>query len=77
MSQVMLKGDPVSIGGTFPQVGDDVKDFNLANNKREDVTLEIFSGQKKVINIFPALIRQHALYPLSDSIKKLATYLIQ
>jgi thioredoxin-dependent peroxiredoxin len=55
MSQVMLKGDPVSIGGTFPQVGDDVKDFNLANNKREDVTLEIFSGQKKVINIFPSI----------------------
>ncbi len=55
MSQVMLKGDPVSIGGTFPQVGDNVKDFNLANNKREDVTLEIFSGQKKVINIFPSI----------------------
>ena len=55
MSQVMLKGDPVSIGGTFPKVGDDVKDFNLANNKREDVTLEIFSGQKKVINIFPSI----------------------
>ena len=55
MSQVMLKGDTVSIGGTFPQVGDNVKDFNLANNKREDVTLEIFSGQKKVINIFPSI----------------------
>lgn len=55
MSQIMLKGDPVSIGGSFPQVGDNIKDFSLANNKREDVTLETFSGQKKVINIFPSI----------------------
>jgi thiol peroxidase len=55
MSQVMLKGGPVSIGGSFPQVGDTVKDFSLANNKREDVNLESFTGQKKVINIFPSI----------------------
>ena len=40
MSQVTLKGDPVQIGGSFPKVGDAVKDFNLANNKRENVNLE-------------------------------------
>jgi len=51
----MLKGGPVSIGGSFPQVGDTVKDFSLANNKREDVNLESFTGQKKVINIFPSI----------------------
>ena len=55
MSQVMLKGGPVSIGGSFPQPGDTVKDFSLANNKREDVNLESFTGQKKVINIFPSI----------------------
>ena len=55
MSQVMLKGGSVSIGGTFPQPGDTVKDFSLANNKREDVNLESFTGQKKVINIFPSI----------------------
>tara|TARA_B110000971_G_scaffold191802_1_gene203647 strand:- start:441 stop:932 length:492 start_codon:yes stop_codon:yes gene_type:complete len=51
----MLKGGPVSIGGSFPQPGDTVKDFSLANNKREDVNLESFTGQKKVINIFPSI----------------------
>ena len=55
MSEVMLKGGPVSIGGTFPKPGDTIKDFSLANNKREDVNLESFSGQKKVINIFPSI----------------------
>ena len=55
MSQVMLKGDPVKVGGSFPQVGDNIKDFSLANIKREDVSLETFKGQKKVINIFPSI----------------------
>jgi thiol peroxidase len=55
MSQVMLKGGPVSIGGTFPQPGDTIEDFSLANNKREDVDLASFTGQKKVINIFPSI----------------------
>ena len=55
MSQVTWKGSPVSIGGTFPQPGDIVEDFSLANNKREDVSLASFTGQKKVINIFPSI----------------------
>ena len=55
MSQVMLKGGPVSVGGSFPQVGDNAKDFSLADNKREDINLESFKGKKKVINIFPSI----------------------
>ena len=48
MSQVTLKGDPVQIGGSFPKAGDTVKDFNLANNKRENVNLESYAGKKKI-----------------------------
>ncbi len=55
MSQVMLKGGPVSIGGSFPQPGENVKDFSLANDKREDVNLASFAGQRKVLNIFPSI----------------------
>ena len=51
MSQVTLKGDPVQIGGSFPKAGDAVKDFNLANNKRENVNLESYAGKKKILNI--------------------------
>ena len=52
MSQVTLKGNPVQIGGSFPKAGDTVKDFNLANNKRENVNLESYAGKKKILNIF-------------------------
>ncbi len=55
MSQVMLKGGPVSIGGSFPQPGENVKDFSLANDKREDVNLASFAGRRKVLNIFPSI----------------------
>lgn len=55
MSQVMLKGGPVSIGGSFPQPGENVKDFSLANDKREDVNFASFAGQRKVLNIFPSI----------------------
>ena len=55
MSQVTLKGDPVQIGGNFPKTGDTVKDFSLANNKRENVNLESYAGKKKILNIFPSV----------------------
>ena len=55
MSQVTLKGDPVQIGGSFPKAGDTVKDFSLANNKRENVNLESYAGKKKILNIFPSV----------------------
>ena len=42
MSQVTLKGDPVSIGGNFPAPGVSAPDFSLANNNREDVNLSDF-----------------------------------
>ena len=50
MSQVTLKGDPVQIGGSFPKAGDIVKDFNLANNKRENVSLDNYAGKKEKRN---------------------------
>jgi thiol peroxidase len=55
MSQVKLKGDSVSIGGQFPSTGDFVKDFSLANVKRENVNLASFGSKKKLLNIFPSI----------------------
>jgi len=52
MSQVTLKGDPVQIGGNFPKTGDTVKDFNLANNKRENVNLESYAGKNENLKYF-------------------------
>jgi thioredoxin-dependent peroxiredoxin len=55
MSQVTLKGDPVSIGGEFAAIGETAKDFSLANNKREDVNLASFGSKRKILNIFPSI----------------------
>ena len=55
MSQVTLKGEAVSIGGTFPAPGSVAPDFLLTNIKREDVSLNDYAGKKKILNIFPSV----------------------
>ena len=55
MSQVTLKGDPVSIGGNFPSPGSTAPDFSLANAKRENINLSHYDGKIKILNIFPSI----------------------
>ena len=55
MSQVTVKGGPVSIGGEFPSIGEIAKDFSLANDKRENVNLASFGSKRKILNIFPSI----------------------
>ena len=55
MSQVTVKGGPVSIGGEFPAIGEVAKDFSLANDKRENVNLASFGSKRKILNIFPSI----------------------
>lgn len=55
MANVTLKGNPVSIGGNLPTVGQTAPDFHLADAKRNLVDLNAFSGKRKVLNIFPSI----------------------
>ena len=55
MSQVTLAGKPVDVAGTLPKVGDTAPDFSLVGGKLNDVTLDSFSGKRKVLNIVPSL----------------------
>lgn len=55
MANVTLKGNPVEIGGNFPQKGQTAPNFNLADKTRADVTLANFAGTRKVLNIFPSI----------------------
>jgi thiol peroxidase len=52
---VTLKGSPVEIGGKFPEKGQTVADFSLADKTRTDVSLANFAGKRKVLNIFPSI----------------------
>lgn len=54
-NSVTLKGNPVTIGGNFPAEGQSVSNFELANAKRETITLENYAGKRKILNIFPSI----------------------
>ena len=48
-------GNPIRVEGVFPKVGQKAPAFSLVNRDLADVTLENFSGKKKVLNIVPSL----------------------
>ena len=54
-NSVTLKGNPISIGGNFPAKGQTAANFELANAKRETVTLDSYAGKRKILNIFPSI----------------------
>lgn len=55
MATVTLKGNPVQIGGNLPQAGETAPDFQLADAKRNLVSLADFTGKRKILNIFPSV----------------------
>jgi len=55
MTTITLRGNPLQIGGVFPQVGQNAPAFRLVNQELADVTLENFAGRCKVLNIFPSI----------------------
>lgn len=52
---VTLKGNPVTLFGTFPGVGQTAPDFTLVSKDLKDVGLKDFVGKRKVLNIVPSL----------------------
>ncbi len=52
---VTLKGNPITLGGVFPKVGEKAPAFSLVTRDLEDVTLANYAGKKKVLNIVPSL----------------------
>jgi thiol peroxidase len=55
MSTVTLKGNPVTLNGSFPSVGQTAPDFTLVAKDLQDVGLKNFAGKRKVLNIVPSL----------------------
>ena len=52
---VTLQGNPVSVSGHFPVAGEQAKPFSLVAKDLSDVTLANFTGQRKILNIFPSV----------------------
>ena len=55
MATVTLRGNPVTVGGTFLKRGDAAPDFNLTGADLKDVALKDYAGKRKVISIVPSL----------------------
>lgn len=52
---VTLGGEPVTLFGKFPEVGQTAPAFKLVDKDLNDVTLQSFPGKRKVLNIVPSL----------------------
>ncbi len=55
IAHVPLNGNPVNVDGQIPQKGAQAPAFSLVGGDLADVTLENFSGKRKVLNIFPSV----------------------
>lgn len=55
MTAVTLKGNPVTLNGTFPKVGQSAPEFSLVAKDLKDLGLKDFAGKRKVLNIVPSL----------------------
>lgn len=55
MAQVTLRGNPVTVDGQLPQVGEQAPAFTLVGTDLSDISLNSFSGKRKVLNIFPSV----------------------
>src|SRR5690606_14808753 len=55
MSQVTLAGNPIDVAGHFPKAGDTAPAYTLVDGKLGDVSLDTYTGKRKVLNIVPSL----------------------
>ena len=55
MSNVTLRGQPITIGGTFPSKGDQAPAFSLVAQNLSAVSLASLAGKRKILNIFPSV----------------------
>ncbi len=55
MASTKLKGHPVDLSGSLPQVGSWAKDFRLTDKDLTDKCLGDFAGRKILLNVFPSV----------------------
>lgn len=55
MAEVTLKGNKINTRGELPKVGTKAPDFKLIANDLSEVSLEKYSGKRKILSIFPSV----------------------
>lgn len=54
-STITLAGNPVTVNGDFPQVGQSAPALALVAKDLSEVTLANYAGKRKILNIFPSI----------------------
>ncbi len=55
MANITLHDNPVTTVGNLPEVGSNVKDFNLVNVELKPKSNQDYAGKKMIFNIFPSI----------------------
>ena len=55
MASITLGGNAINTSGDLPAVGSKAPSFKLTTNDLQDVSLDDYSGKKKILNIVPSL----------------------
>lgn len=55
MVNVTFKGNPMTLRGEQVKVGDQAPDFTVLNTELEQVSLNDFTGKKKLISVIPSI----------------------
>ena len=55
MAKITLQGNEIHTNGDLPAVGKPAPDFRLVDKDLNDVSLNTYSGKKKLLNIVPSL----------------------
>ena len=55
MANITLHDNPVTTVGNLPEVGSNVKNFNLVNVELKPNTNQDYAGKKMIFNIFPSI----------------------
>lgn len=55
MATVTLEGNPLNVGGHFPQPGETAHSFMLVDKDLNDVSLSKFAGKQKILSVVPSL----------------------
>lgn len=55
MQQITRAGEPMDVAGSLPAAGQVAPAMTLTNGDLKDVTLDNYSGKRKVLNIIPSV----------------------
>ena len=55
MATIYFHGQPLHTSGELPAIGSPAPEFKLLNERLEDISLQTFTGKKKILHIVPSL----------------------